>query len=76
MKMTNDKYSMANAQSGRLIGNWELKIGYWLLAFAILHLPSSLLAQTRSAVQVAGLAAPGALIEIEVILAKPAKKKK
>jgi enamine deaminase RidA (YjgF/YER057c/UK114 family) len=30
----------------------------------------------RSAVQVAGLAAPGALIEIEVILAKPAKKKK
>ncbi|HXR18428.1 MAG TPA: RidA family protein [Steroidobacteraceae bacterium] len=30
----------------------------------------------RSAVQVAGLAAPGALIEIEVILATPAKKKK
>jgi hypothetical protein len=59
MKMTNDKYSMANAQSGRLIGNWELKIGYWLLAFAILHLPSSLLAQTRSAVEVAN--ATGAL---------------
>jgi enamine deaminase RidA (YjgF/YER057c/UK114 family) len=30
----------------------------------------------RSAVQVAGLAAPGMLVEIEVILAKPAKKKK
>jgi enamine deaminase RidA (YjgF/YER057c/UK114 family) len=30
----------------------------------------------RSAVQVAALAAPGMLVEIEVILAKPAKKKK
>ena len=31
---------------------------------------------SRSAVQVAGLASPGMLVEIEVILAKPAKKKK
>ena len=47
------------------IGNWELKIGYWLLglaAFAILQTPSSILAQTRSAVMVTNatgvLAAP------------------